>query len=61
MIAALTRLPAPMLFWASIALPVPGLVQPNALGWTFLLSQSAVVALLAKLELDASSTVVTSD
>jgi len=95
-IAALTRLPAPLLFWAgavllpiaafmavlsrarsvprwaarlvvegnaawalaSIALPAFGLIQPNALGWAFLLGQAAVVALLAKLEYAASATAV---
>lgn len=95
-IAALTHIPAPLLFWAgavllpiaafmavfsrampvprwaatlvvagnvawvltSIALPAFGLVQPNALGWAFLLGQAAVVALLAKLEHDASTAAV---
>jgi hypothetical protein len=43
---------------ASIALPVLGLVRPNALGWVFLVGQAAVVALLAKLERDASNAAV---
>jgi len=43
---------------ASVALPAIGLARPNALGWAFLLGQAAVVALLAKLEYDASATAV---
>ena len=35
---------------ASVALPILGVVTPNALGWTFVLVQAAVVAVLAKLE-----------
>lgn len=92
-VAALTHLPASLLFWAgaallpiaaffgglsrvqqpprwavmlvvvgnmawvlaSVALPVLGLVQPNALGWVFLLGQAAVVLLLAILEYGAPS------
>lgn len=91
-VAALTRIPAPLLFWAgaslipialfmtasararpvpswaagvimlgnllwvavSILLAVTGLIAPNGLGWAFLIAQAAVVALLAKLEFDAS-------
>ncbi|MGB3288002.1 MAG: hypothetical protein WBA83_01875 [Burkholderiaceae bacterium] len=41
---------------ASIALPVLGLVQPNALGWVFLLGQAAVVLLLAVLEYGTPTT-----
>ena len=41
---------------ASLALPIAELVQPNGLGWAFLLGQAAVVALLAKLELGAART-----
>ena len=93
-IAALTQLPASLLFWAgavllpiaaffgglsrvqqvprwaimvvvavnvawvlaSIALPALGLVQPNALGWFFLLGPAAVVLLLAILEYCAPTT-----
>lgn len=92
-IAALTALPAPLLFWAgvllfpigvfmavfagaaavptwaarvvvagnalwvlgSLALPVMGMVAPNAFGWAFLLMQALVVALLAWLEWGAAS------
>lgn len=95
-IAALTHLPASLLFWAgavllpiavfigglsrvrppprwavmvvivgniawglaSIALPTLGLVQPNALGWTFVLGQAAVVLLLAVLEYGTPTTAV---
>lgn len=94
-IAALTHLPASLLFWAgavllpiavfigglsrvqpprwavmvviigniawglaSIALPTLGLVQPNALGWTFVLGQAAVVLLLAVLEYGTPVTAV---
>jgi len=41
--------------WAavSILLPVTGMISPNPLGWTFVLGQAAVVAILAKLEFDA--------
>jgi len=39
---------------ASIALPVLGLINPNPLGWLFLIAQAAVVALLAWLEGSAS-------
>ena len=39
---------------ASVALPVAGIVQPNALGWLFLIGQAVVVALLAILERQAS-------
>lgn len=35
---------------ASIALPAFGLISPNALGWTFLLLQAGLVALVALLE-----------
>lgn len=43
------------LLWvaASIFLPAAGLIVPNALGWAFLFGQAGVVAILAKLELDA--------
>lgn len=43
------------LLWAatSIFLPATGLIVPNALGWVFLSTQAAVVAGLAKLEIDA--------
>ena len=43
------------LLWvvASIFLPAAGLIAPNALGWAFLVGQAGVVAILAKLELDA--------
>jgi hypothetical protein len=40
---------------ASIALPVTQLIQPNALGWSFLFAQAAVVAVLARLESSAAS------
>lgn len=38
--------------WAlgSVALPVLGLIFPNAFGWLFLLAQAAVVAVFAVLE-----------
>lgn len=39
---------------ASLALPVLGLIDPNPLGWLFLVAQVAVVALLAWLESAAS-------
>ena len=39
---------------ASLILPAGGLIVPNALGWTFLVGQAAVVAVLAKLEFEAS-------
>lgn len=39
---------------ASILLPLSGFIAPNALGWSFLLGQAAIVAWLAKLEFDAS-------
>jgi hypothetical protein len=38
---------------ASIFLPAVGLIAPNPLGWTFLVGQAGVVAILAKLEFDA--------
>ncbi|WP_322999779.1 hypothetical protein [Castellaniella sp.] len=95
-IAALTYLPASLLFWAgavllpiavfigglsrvqppprwavmvvivgniawglaSIVLPTLGLVQPNALGWIFMLGQAAVVLLLAMLEYGTPATAV---
>lgn len=43
------------LLWvaASIFLPAAGLIAPNSLGWAFLVGQAGVVAILAKLELDA--------
>jgi hypothetical protein len=91
-IAALTQIPAALLFWAgaslmpiaafmalsaravpvpawavsvvilgnamwvvaSILLPLAGLIVPNPLGWAFLVGQAGVVAILAKLEFDAS-------
>lgn len=44
------------LLWAtaSVLLPAGGFIAPNALGWSLLIGQAAVVALLAKLERDAS-------
>lgn len=44
------------LLWAaaSVFLPASGVIAPNALGWTLLIGQAAIVALLAKLERDAS-------
>jgi len=39
---------------ASALLLAGGLIAPNALGWLFVGGQAAVVALLAKLELDAA-------
>lgn len=44
------------LLWvlASVFLPAGGFIAPNALGWVFLIGQAAIVALLAKLERDAS-------
>ncbi|MFC4297580.1 hypothetical protein ACFO0J_05945 [Castellaniella hirudinis] len=42
----------------SIALPALGLVQPNALGWAFLLGQAAVVLLLAMLEYGTPTTAI---
>lgn len=39
---------------ASILLPITGLIAPNPLGWAFLVGQAGVVAILAKLEFDAS-------
>ena len=44
------------LLWAtaSVLLPASGVIAPNALGWTLLIGQAAIVALLAKLERDAS-------
>ena len=39
---------------ASILLPLGGLIAPNPLGWAFLVGQAGVVAILAKLEFDAS-------
>ncbi len=44
------------LLWvlASVLLPAGGFIAPNALGWVFLIGQAAIVALLAKLERDAS-------
>lgn len=91
-VAALTQIPAALLFWAgaglmpiaafmalstravrvpawavsiivignvmwaavSILLPTAGLIAPNLLGWALLVGQAGVVAILAKLELDAS-------
>lgn len=43
------------LLWvtASILLPATGLIAPNAIGWVFLITQAVVVAILAKLEIDA--------
>lgn len=35
---------------ASIALPISGLIVPNAFGWAFVAAQAAAVALLAWLE-----------
>lgn len=35
---------------ASIALPALGTVKPNPFGWTFLIAQAAIVAILAWLE-----------
>jgi hypothetical protein len=34
----------------SVALPVLGLISPNAFGWVFILAQAAVVAMFAGLE-----------
>ncbi|MBP1859080.1 hypothetical protein [Rhizobium herbae] len=44
------------LLWVavSILLPLSGFIAPNVLGWSFLLGQAFIVAVLAKLELDAS-------
>lgn len=44
------------LLWAvaSVFLPAGGFIAPNALGWSVLIGQAAIVALLAKLERDAS-------
>jgi len=44
------------LLWAlaSIALPLAGLVVPNALGWSFLIAQAAVVVVLTVLEWQAA-------
>ncbi|MHA7774114.1 hypothetical protein [Roseibium sp. M-1] len=44
------------LLWvlASVALPVLGLIAPNALGWTFLLAQAAAVTVLTLLEWQAA-------
>lgn len=39
---------------ASALLLMGGLIAPNALGWLFVAGQATVVALLAKLELDAA-------
>jgi hypothetical protein len=39
---------------ASILLPLSGFITPNALGWSFLIGQAVIVAIIAKLELDAS-------
>lgn len=39
---------------ASLLLPVGSFISPNALGWIFLIGQAAVVAVLAKLEFEAS-------
>ncbi|WEZ82551.1 hypothetical protein P6U16_15885 [Rhizobium sp. 32-5/1] len=38
----------------SLLLPVGGFVSPNTLGWVFLLGQAAIVAIITKLEFDAS-------
>ncbi len=38
---------------ASVALPALGLIQPNPLGWAFLIAQATVVAVLARLEAQA--------
>lgn len=37
----------------SVALPVLGLISPNAFGWIFILAQAAVVAMFAGLEWSA--------
>lgn len=39
---------------ASLLLPIGGFISPNALGWIFLIGQAAIVAIVAKLEFDAS-------
>lgn len=46
------------LLWAiaSIILPTGGFITPNAFGWIVMIGQAAIVAFLAKLELDASRT-----
>ncbi|KMK64692.1 hypothetical protein [Puniceibacterium sp. IMCC21224] len=40
------------IFWVvgSMILPMAGLINPNALGWVFLIMQSSVVAMFAALE-----------
>lgn len=44
------------LLWSavSILLPLAGVIEPNAIGCTFLLGQAVIAAMLAKLEADAS-------
>lgn len=39
---------------ASLLLPASGIIVPNALGWTFLVSQACVVAILTCFEFAAS-------
>ena len=49
---AMQMIVAGNVFWVlgSVILPITGLVTPNSLGWLFLLTQAAVVALFAFLE-----------
>jgi len=44
---------------ASLLLPIGGYISPNTIGWVFLIGQAVIVAIVAKLEFDASRSALT--